>query len=97
MANTKGGALPIYMGAPNVDDWTPGQMSIVKSADFRDPEVSPFQYLFLLLKSLARYLKFLDSNDKAYNQYFEWKSKPLPQVVQLHVYFANGVAFFGKI
>lgn len=34
-----GGALPIYMGAPNIDEWVPAQMSIVKTSDFSGPEV----------------------------------------------------------
>lgn len=33
------GALPIYMGAPNIDDWLPGEMSIVKTDTFSGPEV----------------------------------------------------------
>jgi len=60
-----GGALPIYMGAPNIDEWVPGQMSIIRTADFNGPQ------------ALARYIKHLDQNPKSYNEYFIWKSQPL--------------------
>jgi len=57
--------LPIYMGAPNIDDWVPGDMSIIKTDDFSSP------------KDLAKYLQFLLDNPAEYDKYFEWKKHPL--------------------
>ncbi|GAM27108.1 hypothetical protein SAMD00019534_102830, partial [Acytostelium subglobosum LB1] len=61
-----GGTLPIYMGAPNIDEFVP-EKSIIKTSDFESPQ------------ALAKYLSYLASNESAYNEYFAWKSKPLPQ------------------
>eukprot|EP01132_Coremiostelium_polycephalum_P007929 gene7929-9755_t len=57
------GSLPIYMGAPNIDEWIP-EKSVVKTDDFKSPQ------------ELVKYLHYLDKNDTAYNEYFEWKKKP---------------------
>jgi len=45
MLGFKAGTLPVYMGAPNVDNWLPAEKSIIKTDNFRDP------------KELAEYLK----------------------------------------
>ncbi|EGC32023.1 hypothetical protein DICPUDRAFT_57337 [Dictyostelium purpureum] len=60
------GSIPIYMGSPNIDEWVP-EKSIIKTDDFKSP------------KDLADYLKFLADNETAYNEYFNWKKKPLPK------------------
>ncbi|EFA76721.1 glycosyltransferase [Heterostelium album PN500] len=62
------GAVPIYMGAPNIDSYVP-RKSIIKTDDFESPE------------ALANYLKYLAKNESAYNEYFEWKKEPYPQSV----------------
>lgn len=54
-------AVPIYMGAPNIDEWTPGDHSIIKVDSFETP------------KQLADYIKILDKNDRLYKEYFAWK------------------------
>jgi hypothetical protein len=48
----KAGAVPVYMGAPNIDDWLPGDHSVIKTQNFDSP------------KSLAKYLKELQTNNK---------------------------------
>ncbi len=59
------GSVPVYLGAPNVDDFAPGKNCYINVNDFDSP------------KSLASYLKTLDRNLELYKQYFEWKEQPL--------------------
>jgi len=59
----KAGAVPVYMGAPNIDDWLPGDSSIIKTSDFENP------------KALAVYLKELNEDNQKYSKYFNWKKK----------------------
>src|SRR5688572_22757364 len=44
MCALQAGAVPVYMGAPNVDEWTPGENSIIRVDDFKDVQVR-FQHL----------------------------------------------------
>lgn len=55
------------MGAPNVDDWTPGKKSIINTADFSSP------------KELAEYINHLNDNDDEYDEYFAWKKEGLSE------------------
>ena len=57
------GLVPIVLGGARYspDQAIPG--SFINAADFNS------------VKDLADYLKYLDKNDTAYNQYFEWKTK----------------------
>lgn len=59
------GSLPIYLGAPNVETFAPGDHCYINVRDFESP------------RALADYLQFLLSDDDAYNAYFAWKQKPL--------------------
>ncbi len=59
----KAGAIPVYMGAPNIDDFKPGEPSIIKVSDFESP------------KALADYLLFLNRTEPAYLKYLDWKIK----------------------
>lgn len=58
------GSLPIYLGAPNVEAFAPGEHCYINVRDFESP------------RALAAYLKFLARDAYAYNAYFEWKQKP---------------------
>lgn len=58
------GSVPIYLGAPNIDDFAPGENCFINVADFKGP------------KALAKYMKMLDADDALYNEYLEWKKKP---------------------
>ena len=58
------GTLPIYMGAPNVKDHVPTN-SIIVVDDFDTPQ------------DLANHLIMLTQNKKKYNEYHEWRRKPL--------------------
>ena len=59
------GTVPIYLGAPNIDDFLPGERSIIKVTDFSGPA------------ELARYVKALAEDENAYREYFAWREKPL--------------------
>ena len=65
--------MPVYRGAPNVDQWTPDAQSIIRVDDFSSP------------KELAVYLNMLDKNDTAYLQYTRFKTEGVtnPAVVEL--------------
>ena len=57
------GLVPIVLGGAR---YSPGQVipgSFINAADFES------------VKDLADYLKYLDKNDTAYNQFFQWKTK----------------------
>jgi alpha-1,3-fucosyltransferase 10 len=65
-------SLPIYHGAPNIDDFLPSvdpqYPSVIKANDFESP------------KHLAEHLKYLISNETAYEEYFKWKQLPRNQI-----------------
>jgi len=66
------GSVPIYMGAPNIDDFAPSPKSIIKTTDFRSPE------------ELAQYLLYLDKHDNEYQEYLSWKTEgPQPSFLKL--------------
>eukprot|EP01133_Synstelium_polycarpum_P007414 gene7414-8673_t len=60
------GTVPVYMGAPNIDEYAP-ENSMIKTSDFASP------------KELADYLNKLMNDEVAYNRYLEWKTKPFPE------------------
>src|SRR3989344_5542487 len=49
-----------------VDEWVPGENSIIDTRDFDSS------------KELADFLLSLNEDDEAYNRYFEWKKNPWP-------------------
>jgi hypothetical protein len=59
------GCVPVYLGAPNIDEYAPGDHCFINTADFQSP------------KDLAEYLLWLDANDDAYQAFFDWKELPL--------------------
>jgi alpha-1,3-fucosyltransferase 10 len=66
------GSVPVYRGAPNVDDFAPGPHSYINAADFSGP------------RELAEYLTYLDGNDAAYGEYFAWRQHGLaPRLKEL--------------
>lgn len=58
------GSLPIYLGAPNINEFAPGQNSFININDFKSPA------------ELASYIHILDENEDQYMKYFEWKKEP---------------------
>ncbi len=59
------GCVPVYLGAPNIDDFAPGDHSFIHAADFSGP------------KELAEYLLALNEDEKAYSAYHDWRRRPL--------------------
>ncbi len=60
------GAVPIYLGAANVGDFVPPN-SYIDATSFASPA------------ELAAYLHHLVETPQAYEAYFDWRSKPLPE------------------
>jgi hypothetical protein len=68
------GSVPVYLGAPNVARFAPGDHSFINVADFPSPRV------------LADYLNQLGRDETEYQTYFAWKEKPfLPAFSQMLV------------
>lgn len=66
------GSVAVYLGAPNVEDFAPGDRCFINAADWRSPE------------ALSRYLVEVASDEHLYASYFEWKAKPFrPQFSRL--------------
>jgi len=55
------GAIPVYMGAPNVEDFLPAPDSIIKVSDFSSAQ------------QLANYLNFVANDYEVYNRYHKWR------------------------
>jgi hypothetical protein len=66
------GSVPVYLGAPNVSDFAPGENCFIDASDWDDPE------------SLARHLLDVSGDEALYQSYFEWKKRPfLPKFREL--------------
>lgn len=59
------GSVPVYLGAPNVDEFAPGDHAFIDVSDFRGPA------------QLAEYLRELAADDARYDEYLAWKGRPL--------------------
>jgi len=67
------GTVPVYLGAPNADEFTPGPNSYIRFEEFGNPI------------SLADYLLELNENDEEYMKYFEWKKDGLSESFMRHL------------
>lgn len=59
------GTVPVYRGAPNIEDFAPGDNCYVDATAFSSPA------------QLADYLAYLSRDDAAYSKYLEWRTQPL--------------------
>jgi glycosyltransferase involved in cell wall biosynthesis len=57
------GSVPVYWGAPNIEDFAPGDHCYINAADFASA------------KDLANFLTSM--TDEEYMRYHEWRNKPL--------------------
>jgi hypothetical protein len=58
------GSVPVYLGAPNIADFAPGENCFINASGWESPE------------SLARYLLEVAQDESLYCNYLEWKEKP---------------------
>ena len=66
------GSVPIYLGAPNINDFAPDDKCFINASDWDSP------------KSLARYVMAVSEDKALYRSYFDWKSKPFkPDFIRL--------------
>ncbi len=66
------GSVPVYLGAPNIDEYAPGDHCFINAKDYAGPD------------DLAAYLLELCSDADAYTRYFRWKREPLrPSFLQM--------------
>lgn len=61
------GCVPVYLGAPNIADFAPAADSYVDATRFADAS------------ELGAYLRSLAASPAAYDAFFAWKQRPLPQ------------------
>jgi hypothetical protein len=58
------GSVPVYMGAPNIERFSPGKSSYIDVNDYSDPQ------------KLAMKIKEYCNNDELYNKLLSWKKRP---------------------
>ena len=73
------GSVPIYLGAPNVEDWLPCQTQcIIDLRKFKTPS------------DAALFIKSIAMNKTSYESYHQWRNKPVPKRFQTMLnYFQN--------
>ena len=59
------GSVPVYLGAPNIEEFAPGHQCFIDASHFDTP------------RALARYLMHLNADENAYAAYLHWKVGPL--------------------
>lgn len=57
------GSIPVYMGAPNIQKYSPQPGYVINMYDFETPD------------HLVDYLMYLDANDTAYYEKLQWKEE----------------------
>jgi hypothetical protein len=58
------GTVPVYRGAPNINQFAPGENAFIDVNEFEGPT------------ELASHLQKLDQDDEAYRQFFQWRERP---------------------
>lgn len=83
MCAFKAGSVPVYMGAPNVDEFLPGKKSVIKTSILSPTFASGILSHLLTSsgdfkgpKELAEYLEDIMYSYR-YNEYLAWKDGPL--------------------
>ncbi|CAF4237706.1 unnamed protein product, partial [Adineta steineri] len=67
----KAGSIPIYLGAPNIEDWLPCQTNcIIDLRKFQTPEAA------------ALYIKKVAMNKTLYESYHQWRNQPVSEKFQ---------------
>jgi hypothetical protein len=58
------GSVPVYLGAPNIEEFAPGEKCYI--------DIQTFGHM----NELVDYLLMLDQNEHLYNEYLSWKCHP---------------------
>jgi hypothetical protein len=58
------GSVPVYLGAPNIDEFAPGDNCFVDVRNYKSPE------------ELAEYLNLCMTDDEEYMKYHQWRGLP---------------------
>ena len=61
--------IPIFLGTKNIKNYFPIENSYIDASEYTPEE-------------LAKKMLYLDGNDTAYEEYFTWKRKPLPDILK---------------
>lgn len=75
------GTVPVYRGAPNIEEFAPGEKCFIDANKFSSVE------------ELADYVRFLDTDHDAYREFFAWRKKPLLSGFQKDLDFVHGGNF----
>jgi hypothetical protein len=75
------GSVPVYLGAPNIEEFAPGDNCFVDASRFDSP------------RALAAHLLELAADESAYSGYLRWKCEPLRASFLEMVEQARGDAF----
>ncbi|CAF1442202.1 unnamed protein product [Didymodactylos carnosus] len=76
------GSVPIYLGAPNVEDWLPCESCIIDLRKFKTP------------KDAAHYLKMVSMNRTLYESFHQWRNVPITEKFQKILnYFQKAKAY----
>ncbi len=59
------GSVPVYLGAPNVETFAPGERCFIDASQYRSP------------RELAEHLLWLDRTETEYQAFLRWKTQPL--------------------
>lgn len=59
------GSVPVYLGAPNIETFAPGERCFIDTSHYRSP------------RELADHLLRLDRNEAEYETFLRWKTQPL--------------------
>ena len=65
-------SVPVYFGAPNIEQYQPGPHSFINMRDFASPA------------ALAKHLKYLATHESEYQKYFAWRKtqRGIPQTLK---------------
>lgn len=74
------GAIPIYWGAPDIDEFLPDPDAVIRVRDFKSS------------RALAEYVRLLMGSSDAYLKHMKWRKKPLPESLRRVINSAVGGA-----
>jgi hypothetical protein len=76
------GSVPIYLGAPNIDDWLPCENCIIDLRKFENPGAA------------AKFILAVANSKTHYAEYHQWRKQPVPPKFQkLLDYFKRASAY----